>query len=457
MFNNWSGRFKRLQVEIRRRWLSEESILSSFTARINPVTMLAVLFLIAAFGVFATRALVAHFDSIAHRMVPIDTVNGLPYAPPVDLVMTAGLPGFWDNNRLLAFARDPDPHDVPMVARIDKSDGCTAHIAKETLVVASDAEISGCALIGKIDDGHGPVAELPVRINVRAVAASAMGWGYGGDGALGDGTGYSTHIRPSPVQSGASSGVWTLLAAGLHHSCAIDTKGRPWCWGRGSEGQVGAGRSSLYGGPEREPVAVHLPSNIKLTTIAVGDFHSCGADRKGALWCWGDNGAGQLGRTHKATLRASTPIKIDLPKEAEPVVAVAAGALHSCALDAKGNIHCFGYGGQGELGSGRGGPKASSATAVTVQKPDSRIRFVQLAAGAYHNCALDAAHRLWCWGADRTGKLGAGKILSTVTVPHEVAQPQGVTGWSFVATGQDATCAIDSIGDVWCWGSGRGG
>ncbi|HJL14316.1 MAG TPA: hypothetical protein RMH99_01600 [Sandaracinaceae bacterium LLY-WYZ-13_1] len=74
-------------------------------------------------------------------------------------------------------------------------------------------------------------------------------WGGNGRGQLGDGTASGSSDVPSPVV-GLPSGVVELVA-GWHHACVRTSADEVWCWGAGSEGQLGDGAFSRSGTPVR--------------------------------------------------------------------------------------------------------------------------------------------------------------------------------------------------------------
>ena len=119
-------------------------------------------------------------------------------------------------------------------------------------------------------------------------------------GTLGNGGSAPTHI-PQTVGGGMQlRGVST----GAIHACALNLSGAAFCWGNGNHGQLGNNVQAV----SRTPVAVAMPFNIKFTQIAAGERHSCaigvpirqrvlwGSPTVQAVYCWGDNSFGQLGR-----------------------------------------------------------------------------------------------------------------------------------------------------------------
>jgi alpha-tubulin suppressor-like RCC1 family protein len=68
---------------------------------------------------------------------------------------------------------------------------------------------------------------------------------------------------------------------------------------------------------------------------------------------------------------------------------------------------------------------------------------------------------VWCWGRNEYGQLGEDPtIVPSRPTPASVEPLFGAPTWSdvtLVSAGGLHTCALDTNGDVWCWGYGRSG
>ncbi len=142
-------------------------------------------------------------------------------------------------------------------------------------------------------------------------------WCWGDDeyGQLGDGTyGISaggtlnTNVRLSPVNvcvGGPCTGNNLLsniaaITTGVFYACALTSSGNVKCWGANAQGELGNGAK---GEIEQTPVDVcgsgsHcLGTNLldNLISVAAGGATTCALDNGGAVHCWGDDTAGQLG------------------------------------------------------------------------------------------------------------------------------------------------------------------
>jgi alpha-tubulin suppressor-like RCC1 family protein len=91
-----------------------------------------------------------------------------------------------------------------------------------------------------------------------------------------------------------------------------------------------------------------------VVSLSCGYWHSCAVLRTGEAYCWGFGTQGQLG-THAAA-NADTPALVSLPG-LPPARSVHAGsgALSSCVELQSGEIYCFGFNYYGQLGLGADG------------------------------------------------------------------------------------------------------
>jgi alpha-tubulin suppressor-like RCC1 family protein len=153
-------------------------------------------------------------------------------------------------------------------------------------------------------------------------------------------------------------------------------------------------------------------------------MHSCGIQLDGTAMCWGTNALGQLGNgTFNPDAIDPTPVSGN-----HHYRAIAAGMLHTCALDEAGQAYCWGIG--TSLGDSVG---VESNVPVAVV---GGLAFVSLAAGASHTCARTGSNVAYCWGSNASGWIGDG---TTTTREYPVAV---LGGLSFVslAAGAWQTC-----------------
>lgn len=85
-------------------------------------------------------------------------------------------------------------------------------------------------------------------------------------------------------------------------------------------------------------------------------------------------------------------------------VDIAVGTNHACAITLEGDVYCWGDGGAGRLGDGE---TSSRSTPVLVAAPQG-VKFASIAAGGYHACGVTITGEAYCWGAGTNGVLGTG-------------------------------------------------
>ena len=266
-------------------------------------------------------------------------------------------------------------------------------------------------------------------------------WGWNIYGALGDGT---TTDSPVPVQViGLTSGV-AATAAGPYHTCSVTTGGAVLCWGGNQFGQLGDGTTLPAFRPTPAPVS-GLASGV--VAVTAGYYHTCALTVGGAVLCWGANFNGRLG--DGTTTDRLTPVSVS--GLTSGVVAVAAGAHHTCAVTDGGAVVCWGANFNGQVGDAT---TTDRSTPVGVSGLASGVASV--AAGLYHSCAVTTGGAMQCWGNNSSGQLGDG-----TTLPAFRSTPAPVTGLgsgvASAAGGEGHTCALLTTGAVLCWGRNANG
>jgi alpha-tubulin suppressor-like RCC1 family protein len=272
-------------------------------------------------------------------------------------------------------------------------------------------------------------------------------WGDDHYGQLGMG---NDVIEPRPVTVPVGGGG---LAAGGGHTCAVGrastgaTAPTFVCWGSDQAGQLGDNSNT----DRATPAPIKMP--IVPDAIAAGALHTCAIDASAELWCWGRGSSGQLGPGH--LLDTAFPVEVALPSGQFDATAVTAGDAHTCVLVSPadglgGQILCFGDNTTGELGDGTTTSRPTPGVADLGSGPTA-VRAAAVTAGGGHTCAIDLAGRVWCWGSGSHGELGNG-VTGDQPMPTEIELPGGATA-AAISAGGSHTCAADPAGDLFCWGA----
>src|SRR5262249_44065694 len=155
---------------------------------------------------------------------------------------------------------------------------------------------------------------------------------------------------------------------------------------------------------------------------------------------WGDNKFGQLGIGSHGRSR-NVPVKLSLPLPRLGITRIAAGAFHNLALDNGGHLLA---GGANESGQLRHRRTTKEPPPPPPRLPAGTPGIVTIAAGGSHSLAVDANGTLWAWGANDKGQLGNGTMTPS-HVPGRVMYTGGAThAIVSVAAGTNHGLALES-------------
>jgi alpha-tubulin suppressor-like RCC1 family protein len=254
------------------------------------------------------------------------------------------------------------------------------------------------------------------------LAGAAYCWGFNLDNELGDGT-HTTRYQPVPVAGGRS---YLAISASADpnagQTCGIASDSLPYCWG------------TIF---VSRPVPTPVAGAPKLASVTTGADYACGLTAGGTAFCWGSNGAGQLGD--------GSQVPHDVPAPVTGAIRfrqISAGLRHVCGVSRTGQLYCWGY----DLVFLPNNPPVSVPTLIP-----TTARFTSVAVDAAHQCAVALGGDLYCWGDNFldavTADNGGGR---TITVPTRV-----MTSHHFVRTGlgSSTTCGLEADGSAFCWGS----
>jgi hypothetical protein len=236
--------------------------------------------------------------------------------------------------------------------------------------------------------------------------------------------------NPVAASESGSPLAFAAVSVGDGSACGLTTAGAAYCWGANGAGELGDGTTT----PSPTPVAV--AGGLTFTTVSEGTGHTCGVTTDGTAYCWGTNVSGELGNDS-----ATYPDPRDHPAPTPvPVVGglrietVSAGDYYTCGLTTGGAAYCWGgftiYWGGG--GSKRPVPVPGGLT------------FEALSSAS---CGVTVGGVAYCWGHDSTGH-------------DSTAQPVVVGGggltFASVSVGVNGgRCGLTTAGAAYCWGDSR--
>lgn len=238
------------------------------------------------------------------------------------------------------------------------------------------------------------------------------------------------------------------IAAGAAHTCAIATDDVVWCWGDNSRYQLGSSaHASLVDDMSSTPVqAAALPGGRVARQITSGDSHVCVLANDGSVWCWGENGAGELAQSN--LLNQRDPVQVTLSTTATLVVA---GGQTTCAVLSTNAVMCWGKNNRGQRGNGAAEANTPVTPTEVVSIPSS-FMVESLSIGSAHACATSTTGDAWCWGAYNNSRLG-NSGGSDVLTPQSIT---ALTASQSAAAGFNHSCVVQS-GTTWCFGANANG
>lgn len=199
-----------------------------------------------------------------------------------------------------------------------------------------------------------------------------------------------------------------------------------------------------------------LSPPVNPTMISGYQSHVCAVLSSGNLICWGYNVDGELGLGHTSGIGAyelvTGAFKVSVGGK---VSKVATGVHHTCALLTNGYVRCWGENRYGQLGSGYkinigDNELPSSWAPVNLGK-----KAIDIYAGAYHSCAILEDKTVKCWGRNAYGQLGLGHTttIGDNETPNTVPSISLGGDAKQLALGAEHSCALLTNGEIKCWGS----
>jgi alpha-tubulin suppressor-like RCC1 family protein len=135
-------------------------------------------------------------------------------------------------------------------------------------------------------------------------------WGSSDYGELGTGglavPGSAGATEPQAVHGSMRA---SYVDAGYYSSCLVAGDGWGWCWGRGDDGQLGTGSTWDYWTPQYVTAGVVSSVNIFFESLSVGLRHACGLTQERVVFCWGRGEQGQLGAG--AVRYSAVPVRVE--------------------------------------------------------------------------------------------------------------------------------------------------
>lgn len=259
------------------------------------------------------------------------------------------------------------------------------------------------------------------------------------------------------------------VAIGAEHTVMLTEEGAIHALGHNAHGQ-------LAHPMEKDVSSIPLPipfSGRVVRTIECGWHHSAAITTDSKLFCWGLASSGQCG-TGLQTEHYTTPQHVKFqtdpadnrPKDVlcqgeKQVIQVTCGRTHTMAVTSDGKAYSWGSGNQLGLGDDN----------LTKNAPSQILAFenhttINLEAGEFHSLAIvcqkeslskynanwqaNSEYEVWSWGMNDVGQLGQGNWEST-SVPKKIKPLQSIRVVG-LAAGSRHSVARTCLGHVYTWG-----
>lgn len=320
---------------------------------------------------------------------------------------------------------------------------------------------------------------------------AVFAWGHQNHGRLGNGSTADSNLLTAPVssKSGAAAPLVDCIgvAAGQHHSLAVDESGFVWAYGNNAEGELGnntSGNESTYAAKVlKSGTAGDWLNDCK--QVSAGNLFSGALSNSGHVYTWGAREDGRLGRPLVATNDRRFAGRVKTSATGNPELSGIAGiefgddfalAREANAFETPagvGQVWSWGVNNLGQLGSG-------NATSNTVANPyANRVRLStnggyltdawDISAGDDHAAVVrwkdgdpDLQGSVWTFGNDSDGQLGNRGVTTTpqvraVPVYRNLSYDILLLDVVQVSAGDKFTLARDKNGNVWSWGDNQYG
>ncbi|HEU4884395.1 MAG TPA: hypothetical protein VFT45_19215 [Longimicrobium sp.] len=252
-------------------------------------------------------------------------------------------------------------------------------------------------------------------------------------------------VMPRP----AAAQRWVSVDVGTGHTCALDSRGRAFCWGTNHHGELGARTpdscapshhghgNTCWASPSRQPIAVG--GGTRFRSVSAGGNASCGLDTEGRAWCWGKN----VGSAREGC--GSGEVCSFDPQPFAPEMrfsSLRVGEDGVCGITTAGAGHCWRP------------VRGQREWAMTDVAPGQRLAWMHQYAdwmdtGQQSICAVTVDGSAFCQGPNRFAQLGTGD-----TVPR-VGAARVASAARFVRVHPEASsaCGLTAEGAAECWGA----
>lgn len=400
-------------------------------------------------GAHTVRATVRDSDG-AQATAAVDVSVTMDQAPTIAISSPQDGSAFNVGSAIAFMATAVDPEEGDITAAIIWSSSTDGAIGTggsiQAILTAGTHSVTASVMDPKGQSASATVVVTVVAAGVEwvdisagahhtcAISTEQLGycWGPGTDGQLGTGDQPASMAVPAAI---VGPYLWSDIDAGAGFTCGITVNSSAYCWGLNLAGQLGSGSTGL-----NELLPVPVAGGMKWKAVTAGAVHTCGITTSGQAYCWGDNSLGKLG--NGTFTGSAVPVAVSGGHEWK---SLSAGGSVTCGVTIDDDAYCWGAGFAGQLGDGG---RRTEPEPVQVA---GGIEWSALSVGwSLHTCGLATNGDLYCWGEESAGQLGdGGSGVGQLYTPGIVS---GGYHWSDIGTGRAHTCAVDVGGLARCWG-----
>lgn len=383
----------------------------------------------------------------------VDCVDGAPCAVKlaagerhVCALMSDGTVRCWGDNTkgavgmpIVDAGSDPDAAPPAVDA------GVTTGIAPRTV-----ANITTAMQISAADD----------NTCVRLADGTVQCWGKNDTGQLG------LQITPPKTDSTAHpasnvvplGGTAARVDVGHGTVCAAMDSGELWCWGQNAQGQMLRAGAPTPAGP-----GLATLGGLAVSEAVASNTTIYGKTDEGALYSWGLVSGRSTSFLIDSAPRAIEGFEnvVDFAVSSAQVdTASGKGRFHTCAIS-NGQVYCWGVRVAGDMPALCSGTPNDSVVPVVapIEPPESGVAGYpqQLAVARYNTCVRLTDGSIQCCGDDSLGQMGKGSPSTNPAVLN-FTSASALQGHAVqVVTSQFAVCALMKDGSVNCWGGNKYG
>jgi alpha-tubulin suppressor-like RCC1 family protein len=250
------------------------------------------------------------------------------------------------------------------------------------------------------------------------------------------------------------------IGIGYNHSCGLDQQNKISCWGGNNDDPNNRTVGSQYQANFLSPTLIDDSGDLSgknISKLAVGWYYSY-AIADGKVYAWGQDQFGYklLGNSSVVGLPALLNVPILVGKTIKDI---SIGSVSACVLDSDNKPYCWGQSNVNFTnGNSLGGLEAAGVhpegVAVISNASLAGKNLVQISVGGRATCVLDILGKIYCWGGNLHGNLGNGTTSDSGT-PSPVFDTGVLLGKTIVkiAMGDETAFALDSNGKLYGWGS----